>query len=126
MKKLIKPKVVKEDLSCDMLKVMDFNHKSYEIFSQDLLKYIKEVLDSTLVQYRANKRMDKLQILQSIIQDYLTRICIEKYSLNMEFINSEMKLDPTLKNKIEKITNQSNEKYIKPNDQNNGQIRFGK
>lgn len=125
MKKIIKPKVIKEDLSAEILQVMDFNHKSYDIFSTDLLKYIKEVLDSSLVQYRANKKMDKLQQLQLVIQDFLTRVCIEKHSLNMEFIQTEMKLDPTLKGKIDQLT--SNIKVIepvKPNDP--GNIRFSK
>jgi len=118
-----------EDLSIEIQQKMKQEQESYNDNAAELLKYINEILNSAMLQFKADKRMDKLQELQALGMNFVDKVIIEKNALNFYFVNTELKMDPTLGHKLEIALGKKiipNGKLANPNDQGNGNIKFNR
>ena len=124
-----KPKVVVEDIGIELQKQMSNHHKDYEFHCTELLNYTANTLFDALKEFKSEHRIDKIQLLQEMVQTFLGQLLVEKHILNMEVLAKEMELDDTLAPKLEAIFGKKLVKGSSPkgdglDDQKN--IRFNK
>ena len=101
IKKQVKVEV--EDFGVVLKHDLNDINADYEKCAQSMLHYTSCTLNDALMTFRTNGRIDKIQLLQELIVNFMNKVLIEKQALNMEILHKECSLNPELQGKLENV-----------------------